>query len=310
METNSSPSAKRWPDFLIIGAAKAGTTALFKAVARHPCVYEPAQKEPRFFSYANNPPKFRGPNGKSHSRRVISSQAAYNELFLGCPQGSLTFEASTEYLSCERAPAAAAHHIPNAKLIAILRHPIERAFSQFLHFKFEGCEPFETFEKAWEAGSGRLAAGWRPSYDLRGRCRYGTHLTRWLAHFPAERLLILFYEDWLNRPQEVLSKVWRHLGLDPIDHSVITKENVTSRQPRWAWLHHRMADWDNPIRLLAQRTLPLAVSDAITRMTTAINTKVGPTLNPALSARLALDYEDDLAVLEKITGRNLAGWRT
>jgi hypothetical protein len=71
-----------------------------------------------------------------------------------------------------------------------------------------------------------------------------------------------------------------------------------------------MADWDNPIRLLAQRTLPLAVRDAITRMTTAINTKVGPTLDPALRARLALDYEDDLAVLEKITGRNLAGWRT
>ncbi len=310
MENQVSQSPKRWPDFLVIGAAKAGTTALFKAIARHPLVFQPSQKEPRFFSYANNPPAFRGPHGQSHSRRVLSSQTNYSDLFLGCPQGSLTFEASTEYLSCERAPAAAAYHIPKARLIVMLRHPVERAFSQFLHFKSEGCEPAQSFEKAWNASAERVAAGWRPSYDLRSRCRYAAHLTRWLEHFPSENLLILFYEDWLHRPQDVLSLVWHHLGLDPLDHPVVTKENVSSRQPRWPWLHQRMVDWDNPIRVLAQRTLPLAVRDAITRTASALNTRKGPTLDPELRARLALDYQDDLTILEKITGRSLTKWRS
>ena len=302
--------AVRWPDFLIIGAAKAGTTALFKAIGRHPRVFCPAAKEPRFLSYAGAPPAFRGPHGESHSRRVIARASDYHALFSECPPGSLACEASTEYLSCTRAPATAARFVPDVRLIVMLRHPVDRAFSQFLHHRAEDCEPLDSFEDAWEAGGGRVASGWRPSYDHRGRCLYAAHLERWRGHFPAERMLILFYEDWLQRPRDVLSRVWRHLGLEPIESPVVTRENVTSRLPRWPWLHHRMVDWDNPVRRLAQQVLPLPVRDAITRTATAINSSPGPRLDPKLRSRLARTYQDDLSVLEGITGRQLDDWRS
>ncbi len=91
MKNKVSGNPKRWPDFLIIGAAKAGTTALFKAVGRHPRIFSPALKEPRFFAYAERPPVFSGPASSA---------------FKDCPATSKTFEASTVYLSSEQAQRA------------------------------------------------------------------------------------------------------------------------------------------------------------------------------------------------------------
>jgi hypothetical protein len=305
-----SENAAKWPDFLVIGAAKAGTTALFKAIGRHPRTFSPEVKEPRFFAFAESPPAFEGPNGAVNSRQVISSTAAYLALFADCPPGSLTFEASNEYLTCDRAHAMAVRHVPSARLIVMLRHPVERAFSHFLHLRSEGLEPSRSFEDAWEACDTRTAAAWMPVFNYRDRGFYGAQLSRWMESFPQEQFLVLFYEDWRDRPAEVLERVWQHLGLDPLESPVITKENVSSRQPRWPWLHRHIVDLENPIRLLAQRALPLRVRDAITAASGAINLKPGPKLDPELRARLARTYWDDLAIVEKITGRDLAAWKS
>jgi len=310
MSRMSEHPTERWPDFLVIGAAKAGTTALFKAIGRHPRVFLPSAKEPRYFAYPDAPPAFKGPYGAVNSRRVLADRATYLRIFDGCPSTHLTFEASNEYLVSERAPAAAARQIPSARLIVMLRHPVERAFSQFLHLTAEGHETSRTFAEAWEACEARIAAGWMPVFNYRLRGFYGAQLTRWLEHFPREQLLVLFYEDWRARPADVLAQVWRHVGLEPIENPVITRENVSSLQPRWRWLHHHMTNLENPVRWLAQRTLPLRVRDAITAAAGAINLKPGPTLDPALRSRLAATYADDLTLLESITGRDLTAWRS
>lgn len=300
----------RWPDFLLIGAAKAGTTALFKAIGQHPGVYCPSEKEPRFFAHAGTSPMFAGPNGASNARRIVADEAAYCSLFAACPPGRLAFEASTEYLASERAPREAARRVLSARLIVMLRHPVERAYSQFLHLRAEGVEPFERFDDAWQASAARMADGWRAVFDYRHRGFYGAQLTRWLEHFPREQLLILFYEDWRARPADVLAQVWRHLDLTPSVQLEVTEENVSSRQPHWAWLHHQMTDLDNPIRRFAQRVLPLRARDAITRTVGAVNLAPGPRLDPALRAQLARVYHDDLDHLEILTGRDLRAWRS
>src|SRR6185369_6769916 len=202
--------APKLPDFLIIGAAKAGTTALFRSISRHPRVFGSPVKEPAFFAYAGSPPP--APWG----RRRISDEAAYLRLFADCPPGALAGEASTEYLSSERAPSTAFRYVPQARLIAILRHPVERAYSQYLHVKQNGREPEASFEAAWAAEEQRIEQGWRPGTHYRTRGFYARALARWLEVFPREQLLILFYEDWLARPADTLGRVWAHLGLRPL----------------------------------------------------------------------------------------------
>jgi hypothetical protein len=301
---------ERWPNFLLIGAAKAGTTALFAAITRHPAVCNLGEKEPRFFSYPDTTPEFAGPGSDKNIKTIIHKKADYLRLFSGCPADCMAGEASTNYLADEIAPQSAGLLIPDARLIAILRHPVERAYSQFLHLRQEGHEQAATFEEAWKDGDRRMAENWRPAFWHRHRGFYAQHLNRWLEHFPREQLLVLFYEDFRDRPNEVLAQIWHHLAIEPITNPVVARENVSSRQPHWAWLHHRMVDQDNPFRRLAQRTLPLWARDAVTKGIGAVNLRPGPRLDPKLRAQLAITYHDDLTELEALTGRDLTHWRT
>ena len=219
----------------------------------------------------------------------------------------VTGEATPEYLYSREAPAAAIAHVPRARLIAVLRHPVERAHSQYLQLRHDGKEPLD-FEAALAAEDERIASGWPPVWHYRARGFYGEQLHRWLDHFPREQLLILFYEDWLARPAQTLASICNHLGIGPVDASVVRRENVSSRQPRWGWLHHRMVE-DNALRRWAGRRLPLVVRDAITRAIGSVNMREGPTLHPSLRARLASVYAEDIDRVEALTGRDLSAWR-
>lgn len=301
------PLATKLPDFLLIGAPKAGTTALFRALSRHPGIFCSPEKEPRFFAYPGQRPRFACDGGPANAARIVTAEAEYLRLFAGCGAGLVAGEASTTYLASEAAPRVAARYVPRARLIAILRHPVARAYSQWLHLRQEGHEPLD-FEAAWNAEDEREARGYWPLTRYRYRGYYGRHLEHWLEFFPREQLLVLFYEDWLAQPTETLAAVCRHLGVEPRPSLLVTRENHSSRQPRWPWLQHRMVE-DNALRRWAQRNLPLRVRDAITGLITGVNLKEGPKLDPALRARLALAFHEDLPRVERLTSRDLALWR-
>ena len=299
---------RRWPDFLLVGAPKAGTTALFRALSRHRDVFVSPEKEPRFFAFRGERPVFGGPGGERIARSVVFDDDAYLELFQACPPGKVAGEASTAYLHAADAPLNASACVPDARIIAVLRHPVDRGYSQWLHLRQEGLEEVADFERAWKLGAERAAAGWPPIWLYRERGRYGEQLQRWLRHFPANQVLVLFYEEWLEQPDETLARICRHLGIDDGILPRVTRENVSSRQPRWKWLHHRMVG-DNAARRLAQRYLPLPVRDLVTWLVTGLNLRPGPRLDPELRSRLAVEFREDIKLLERLTEADLTHWR-
>jgi hypothetical protein len=107
-----------------------------------------------------------------------------------------------------------------------------------------------------------------------------------------------------------LQTVFAHIGVAAVDGLVVTRENVTSRQPRWRWLHHRMTG-NNAVRQWARDHLPLWVRDSITQPVGWLNLKPGrgPLLDPALRAELAVEFHQDIERLEAMTGRNLEHWK-
>lgn len=304
---SSSPS-ERWPDFLLIGAPKAGTTALFRTLSEHPQVFASPVKEPRFFICSGSRPHFPCPAGKSHSETITYPDKDYLELFKACPDHAKAGEASTPYLHDPGAAANAFEKVPAARIIAVLRHPVDRAYSQWLHLRHDGFETSADFETAWMLESEYKSRGWRSDFYLKERGLYAEQLERWLDYYPREQVLILFYEDWLNHPRETLGLVCKHLGIDDFESPSLSARNVTSREPRWKWLHQRMVQ-DNRLRKWAQAYLPLWVRDAITLPIRRVNLKSGPQLEATLRARLASGFHDDIQKLEKLTGRKLDHWR-
>jgi hypothetical protein len=204
------------PHFLLIGAQKAGTTSLYQAIAQHPQVVHALGKGVHYFD--------------EHAHR---STTWYRSNFPVLRDGKrrrggehkLTGEASPEYLPHPLAPGRVAALMPDVRLLVVLRDPVDRAISHYHHSRAIGLEPLG-LEEALSAEPERLAgelerlradphadsvALRHHSYIARGR--YAEQLTRWLDVFADEQLLVLRFEDLVERPEAVLRAVFGHLGL-------------------------------------------------------------------------------------------------
>jgi hypothetical protein len=215
----ATAAARPLPDFLIIGAQKAGTTALYSYLREHPGIAGPPWKEVSFFDrhFWRGDAWYRGhfPN-RLYLRRVRSRARA--EPIVG--------EASPSYVFHPLAPQRVAVLVPDVRLIALVRNPIDRALSHYHHEKALGREPLP-FEEALEQEDARMEgelermldpkyfshAWWNFTYLSRGR--YAEQLDRWLERFPRERLLVVPSEDLLERPGETYGRVLEFLGASP-----------------------------------------------------------------------------------------------
>src|SRR5581483_6528785 len=130
------------PDFLVIGAPKAGTTALHVALARHPQVFMSPVKEPKFFLTEGKPlPAGRGPGDAATNRKIVWRRSEYEALFDAAPAGARRGESTTLYLRNAQACRRIHEAIPDARLIAVLRDPVDRAHSNWTHLRSAGLEP-------------------------------------------------------------------------------------------------------------------------------------------------------------------------
>ncbi len=303
----ATAASGRFPDFFIIGSAKAGSTALWRALRRHPDIFMPALKEPNFFAYKGHPLNFRCPGAVEVAGTWITDEAVYKRLFAVCPNGSRAGEGSAGYLASASAPVELAAAVPDARLVTILRHPVDRAFSHWLFFRQSGRERITDFEAAIAAAPDRLSAGWRPGWDYLQFGCYGTQLDRWLQFFDRSQLLVLFYEDWKSHPQQVLRQVCDHIGVGYDGEIPVTSENTTS-YPRWPAIVRWMSA-DTPVRRLAHRLMSARFRDAITNATRIVNATAKPQLAPAARLRLLEYYAAETDLVEAITGRDLSAWR-
>ena len=198
------------PDFLVIGAQKAGTTALYAYLRWHPGIAGPSWKEVSFFD-----------------RHWWRGEAWYRGQFPLRAGERLVGEASPSYLFHPLAPERARSLVPGAKLVALLRDPVDRAYSQYQHEVALGREPL-SFEDALAAEDERLVgeverliadsrafsrAWWDHTYTARGR--YAEQLERWLEAFPSEQLLVVRTEELGERPAETYASILAFLGAEP-----------------------------------------------------------------------------------------------
>ena len=229
------------PDFIVFGAAKSGTTTFFAALAKHPfiepCVTKDARfdntKEVRFFDYdyARGRDWYRSHFPLERSRREF--EARHGRPFL-------TGEGSPTYISDPWAPRRVRKTVPDVKLIAVLRNPVDRAYSHFRDSRVEGFDECKSFAEAWALEEQRI----RPelarmardptyrswdfgtwSYVYRGR--YAEQLEPWLALFPREQFLFLKAEDMFADPQHALDATHEFLGLPPHRPEHVPRLNVT-----------------------------------------------------------------------------------
>ncbi len=211
---------RSWPDFIVIGTQRGGTSSLFKYLSFHPEIVPSVRKEIEYFNryLSEHGPKWYRSHFPSEARRRRALQA-------GRPFA--TFEASPTYLDHPHTPAAVARLMPDLKLIVLLRDPLARAHSHYEHMVRLGMEPFPfaqavRFEED-RIGEERSKVFADPLYYSRPYTRYcyayrgfyADHLGRWLDHFDRAQLLALRSEDFYSDPAASLGRILSFIGVDP-----------------------------------------------------------------------------------------------
>jgi hypothetical protein len=296
-----------FPNFIIIGAAKAGTTSLWWYLHQHPQICLATVKEPRFFAYEGERINYLGPGDDKWARETTTTWESYRALFHPTSAHRAVGEASNVYLYfASKASRGIAERVPDAKLIAVLRHPVDRAYSNYLMLRGEGRESITDFREALREEKKRLAAGWSPGWAYTGRSFYADSIEIYLAAFHRSQMRFFLYEDWARTPQQVLRAIFQFLEVDPFRPDMSVRHNV-SMIPRSRWLafalHHR-----TPLSRILRRFLPKPAREAINRRLRIVNARRPDKLAPAVREELLPLFREDILRVSELIGRDLSPW--
>jgi hypothetical protein len=298
------------PDFLIIGAPKAGTTALHAALARHPGLYMSPVKEPKFFLNDGPPPgRGGGPGDVTTWREHVWQRADYEALFAPAAAGQLRGESTPFYLYDRAAQRRIRALIPDVKMIAMLRDPVERAHSNWAHLWSAGLDPIGDFVQACADEDRRVAAGWAHFWHYTRLGRYGEQLEHLHLVFPRDQVLVLRYRQLVDAPAQTLDEICAFLGVAPGVVADVPKENVTAHPAES--LGHRAVSQLIRAGAAASRHLPGTKGTAITApLERMLQRGARPRQPLTWDQRQALlpYFESDVRLLEKIAEADFSDW--
>jgi Sulfotransferase domain len=238
MAVLTEASARAFPDFLIVGAAKAGTTALHSYLAQHPGI---AASEPKETFYFVRPEIEQCTGvGRHYCPSPIPTTALeYARRFPNGTDGRLRGESCVAYLYFSEAAARIQAANPACKLLILLRDPAERAFSNYLHHVRDGLER-EPFTRAIDLWADRAAKHWWFGFDYLGGSRYVPQIENLERHFPKQQMRVFWYDDFRRDPNATCRTIFEFLGVDPHVRIDTRAELNVSLVPRPGW--HRALD--------------------------------------------------------------------
>jgi hypothetical protein len=292
------------PTFLIPGASRSGTTALYNYLSQHPDIFLPDGKELHFFERNEN--YRRGLNFYESLYDGWGGERAVGEVSPPYWHRGITYEdGSYRWQPSDDAPKRIHDAYPDIDIVLTLRNPVTRLHSQYWKNVRQGYEDVTPLRRAL-----KLELSGERTYDSHNFCwlhrnRYPTHVRRWLDLFDREQVLFILFEDWISDPEPALNAICDHLSIDQLDNWNLDIETNRSVTPRFWFLNQFYHQYINhtPIQ-------PLLAKTGIPRLLDKLNSKPGkPELNTEMKKLLYREFAEDFNELEDLTGLDLDVWR-
>ncbi|MBA2556463.1 MAG: sulfotransferase [Chloroflexi bacterium] len=301
------------PNLFLVGAPKCGTTSMYQWLRQHPQVYMSPRKEPFFFATDLD-------SGSEQDGLIFErSEAEYRRLFDGVRSETAIGEASTCYLFSEVAAERIKAYSPDARILIMLRDPVEMAQAHHAHSVAAGSEDIEDFAEALAAEPDRIAGRRIPkgtwyekSLRYRQVCTFTPQVRRFLDAFGRDRVHLIIFEDLRKDPRAVYRSTLEFLGVDPDFKPQLERANPHKRVRSKAL---RSFLRSTTLHRIGKKILPRPVLKAIRPFTDRIyrlNASVEPReqLEPSMEAELRRYFAPDVAALSQLIGRDLVSlWR-
>lgn len=291
------------PNYIGIGAPKAGTTWLAACLAEHPEVFLAAVKETNFFDYTT----------------IDGRLGEYEAHFNGSEGFNAVGEFCTRYLTSIRAPERIKILVPNVRLVVSLRNPIEQVNSHYWHFARQN---FHQWNRANRSLSIDEALNSYP-HRLLEPGLYAKHLGRWLQYFERDKILVLLYDDIQKYPERVLSSLYAFVGVKsdfiPLSlrkRDLTVRQGTSPRSPAMARMHSVLYGMLNrriyyPLKAIIGPRRAVRIKDKlqVRQAMEQIFYRTGyPALRLKTRERLRKFFSDDVLRLELLLDRKLSHW--
>ena len=300
---------ERLPDFLIVGAAKAGTTSLYYYLKEHPDIFLPAVKEPKYISSQIVRYPFKGFGDEVVEQGIIKNLKEYARLFSGVKREKRVGEASADNLYYYQTTGVIKKILYNPTIIILLRNPVERAFSAYTHLVRDDREPL-SFEKGLEVERDRQEQNWEFIWFYKDVGLYYEQVKAYLENF--DHVKIYLFDDLKNNTLKVVQDVYRFLEVDDsfIPSSIQEKFNV-SGVPKNI-IFHRFLRRDNlfkkSIRPVIRAMMPNANARRELKNRLLRSNLKKPEMNSATRQYLIDFFREDILKLQELIDMDLSSW--
>lgn len=305
----SDPPSRLRPNFFLLGAAKCGTTSVAKYLGQHPEIFVSKPKEPNFFSFEpHSTPVCKGPADEAQLYELllkysVTSPDKYQALFAAADHQRAIGEASVRYLYEPHAVHRIAEYAPQAKLIVLLRDPVDRLHSHYHMNVRQHIEP-ASLRDAVAAEDHRVERGWGWDWHYRRVGLYAQQLQRVLDHFDRRQLLVLFHADLQQSPRQTMQQIFAHLEVSADFVPDFSQRSMVGHTPRWRWLRKVIRD-DNTIKSLAKTIVPSGLRKSMVSWSESKNRQTIPAMDTQLQEELRVHFRQDSLQLSEMLGREL-----
>jgi len=304
---DSGHDAKNLPDFLVIGAGKAGTTSLYHYLSLHLDIFLTPQKETRFFALEGEDlASFRWAGAKPRGNfSSIVSFEAYQQQFQGRTNEAIAGEVCPIYLYYPGTARRIARYVPQIKLIAILRNPADRAYSHYQFLRQRSREPL-TFAEAVAREPERIRQKWMWDYHYTAQGFYHRQLRAYYDLFPPEQIKVFLFEDLKAAPQQLMADLFGFLGISQDKEIDVSQQRNVTRLPTnrlAAALYRQRHLWASLLKIV-----PSGWKQRLQSLYTERLTETPEPMDLAMRAQLVDLYGADIEALASLIGRDLSAW--
>jgi len=284
---------ERWPNFFIVGAPKAGTTSLYAYLSKIPGIFMPSSKEPHFFSINTMP--------ENHPSQPVRDRKKYLSLFKKAKEYDIVGEASPSYLSDPDAPKLIHQEVPTAKIIIMLRDPVDRAYSHYLMLRRFGRTSLSFYDQIQKELKEKIDNS-TPKIRLEfGLCSENTQ--RYMEQFGKKQVKIIIFEEFIQKTRDSFQEVLRFLGSN---YEVDEEFDFSVHNP-YAIPRGKMAQ--NVLNNRVIKKISISLFPALTREYLAqkflTKTQQKPKMKNEDKEFLAKYYKKDVNNLQHLLGRTL-----
>lgn len=291
------------PNLLIIGAAKSGTTSLHEYLNQHPDIFMSRPKEPRFFLVWDNPEQIRqNVEHKQPKFNAYDTIEKYCSLFEKGRNAKIRGESSPQYLLYPHCAEKIKKLIPEVKIVAVLRHPADRAFSQYQMHKKWGIEA-KSFDEVLEEETN----GFRRSYPLDMQYlesgKYGKQLEVYFKTFNRNQLQLFFYEDFQVNPSAIFKKIFQFLQVDDgfiPDRSLEHNVSKIARYSKGSSIDRSLSVVQKIFRRLKIHSIADDINDY---------RFYKPGLSSCIREKIGSYFDEDISTLELLFDVDLSSWK-